>query len=360
MSIGVEKKYLSDLSKEFKCKRYLDNKYSVIDIFNLKGKVVYNFKILDVYVVNRAIRCDCKCLCGKSEIKENYQILDIVGGRKKTCGCSRGKGRAIYSNFSYINKQFGNLVVLDIVDRDKHGDKILDCYKKKIFWHCKCLLCGNTDVYLPAIRVVNGNAKDCGCSQKERNTKYKDKSWIGKKVNENEILDIIDLRGVKTYWVLKCSFCGSTYISDASHVFVGHRKSCGCISKSFGESVVEKVLEEYNIKFEREKMYFDLLADKTNKHTYLRYDFVIYDEKDRLVGNIEYNGLQHYSVEYQRGAFSLEEAEKKLRYLQYCDKLKYEYMLNKGVYPCHIKYTRKYKEIKIEVVKYLKTLKLIK
>ena len=239
--------------------------------------------------------------------------------------------------------------------------KILDVYiiKRSLLCDCRCLCIDSEIEYgVRLLDIFRGAKKSCGCYMKNRNTKYKDRALIGTKINNIEILDIIDKKGEKTYWVLRCPFCDSIYISDASHTATGHRKSCGCLGKSFGEKSISKILKKLKISFKQEETFDDLLGDNQNKHTYLRYDFLIY-ENNVLKGSIEFDGMHHFSVEYQRGCYTLEEAEEQLRRIQRYDKLKDLYMLGKGIIPLHIKYTRKFDEIESQVLKYLKEINVI-
>lgn len=355
----MEKKlYLNDIDEIFLSKCKWAKNYDVYEMFSLKGQILYNYKILDVYIIKRSLLCDCRCLCIDSEIEYGVRLLDIFRGAKKSCGCYRGLHRSRYLDKEYIGKKYGNLTVLDCVPDIERKQYTKNNYKNKVLWKCHCSLCNRDDAVLPAFKVASGYITNCGCYMKNRNTKYKDRALIGTKINNIEILDIIDKKGEKTYWVLRCPFCDSIYISDASHTATGHRKSCGCLGKSFGEKSISKILKKLKISFKQEETFDDLLGDNQNKHTYLRYDFLIY-ENNVLKGSIEFDGMHHFSVEYQRGCYTLEEAEEQLRRIQRYDKLKDLYMLGKGIIPLHIKYTRKFDEIESQVLKYLKEINVI-
>jgi len=353
--------YLEEINENFLSKCKWSKDYNVFELFNLKDKVIFNYKILDVYIIRRSIRCDCICLCGKKSVEKEVNLLHIVRGAKKSCGCYRALHRARYLDDSFIGNIYNNLKVISILS-EKEKEEFISKYnlqniKNKILWKCSCLLCGN-EVILPAFKVVTNRVTNCGCVMKDRNTKYKDRGLIGSKVNNIQILDIIDKRGEKTYWVLKCPFCNSVYISDASHTANGHRKSCGCLGKSFGEKSIKKILENLNISFKQEQIFQDLLGEVQNKHTYLRYDFLIY-LNENIVGSIEFDGLHHFFIEYQRGCYTIEDAEAQLARIQLYDKKKDEYMLSKGVKPLHIKYTKNFDEIEKQVLVYLRSLNLL-
>ena len=85
------------------------------------------------------------------------------------------------------NKRFANLVVIECVGRDKHGNAL---------WNCRCD-CGNEKVIRRGV-LLSGKAKSCGCMHREASIKahtihgkYKSKiysTWHGMKdrcCNEN-------------------------------------------------------------------------------------------------------------------------------------------------------------------------------
>lgn len=65
--------------------------------------------------------------------------------------------------------------------------------------------------------------------------------------------------------------------------------SCGCIS-SKGQEILTKLLNKYNINFQSEYV-FNNLVGKNNKK--LRFDFAIFNN-NKLYCLIEFDGYQHY------------------------------------------------------------------
>ena len=59
-------------------------------------------------------------------------------------------------------------------------------------------------------------------------------------------------------------------------------------------------MEFFNIGFQTEKSFPDLIADSGRK---LRFDFALYDDNKGLVGLIEYQGEQHYKEHKRRPNF---------------------------------------------------------
>jgi hypothetical protein len=114
----------------------------------------------------------------------------------------------------------------------------------------------------------------------------------GDVINETEILDVCfipDYRGFNECYVLgKCRFCGDAFCVKKTLLKNGNTKSCGCIKKSYGESLICKILKENNIEYEREKIFKDCYFQ--NIHNKCRFDFYI-DNKYLL----EFDGSQHFT-----------------------------------------------------------------
>ena len=66
---------------------------------------------------------------------------------------------------------------------------------------------------------------------------------------------------------------------------MGDVSSCGCM-KSKGESLIIKILQAHNIKYEKEKVF-----EVNNNGEYYRFDFYINDSY-----LIEYDGIQHFQI----------------------------------------------------------------
>ena len=67
----------------------------------------------------------------------------------------------------------------------------------------------------------------------------------------------------------------------------GNTKSCGCIKRSCGESLICKILDENNIKYETEKIFKDCYFE--NIHNKCRFDFYINNKY-----LLEFDGKQHF------------------------------------------------------------------
>lgn len=77
----------------------------------------------------------------------------------------------------------------------------------------------------------------------------------------------------------------------------GYVNSCGCTKRSRGETLIENFLKSKNFIYATEAT-FPELKDKGC----LRFDFVIYTNKNKVFAAIEFQRKQHYSpVEYFGG-----------------------------------------------------------
>lgn len=151
-----------------------------------------------------------------------------------------------------------------------------------------------------AQNLNKGNSTSCGCWNREktseRMTEYnvnQNPIQIGQRFGKLVVIEDLgyrkqNSRNKRERWVLcKCD-CGNTKEVDTNTLHTGRVHSCGCLH-SYGEYVVQKLLEENNICFKREYSFEDLLSPKGKK---LRFDFAIFQD-DKLQLLLEFDGRQH-------------------------------------------------------------------
>lgn len=80
-------------------------------------------------------------------------------------------------------------------------------------------------------------------------------------------------------WVCKCD-CGNLCKKASSYLINGDTKSCGCLNKSYYETVIEDILKENDIPFIREHHFKDCIG---------RFDFYV---DNKYI--IEFDGKQHF------------------------------------------------------------------
>lgn len=178
-------------------------------------------------------------------------------------------------------------------------------------WLCKCS-CGNYFVTL-STRIKNGSCKSCGHIQKEIARKslsnYKktqkgkpQKDYVGYVSGKLTVISFSHIdKNHHSVWNCKCE-CGNNAQITSSELSKKEVKSCGCLRQSYGSYLIEKILKENNIKFEREKTFNNCRFPDTN--ALARFDFYVNGQL------IEFDGKQHY--EFVGGYFT-EDSFKKLQ-----------------------------------------------
>ena len=227
-----------------------------------------------------------------------------------------------------IGNIYGYLTVINRAENDKEG---------RAQWLCQCK-CGN-QVVVRGKALRNGNTKSCGCYQRERAAQSNmDRvgSLVGKKfgkltvICENGFITHTSGKRSRIYYC-ECD-CGNI-VPAAQHQYLmcGDLTSCGCI-RSKGEYQIEQLLKEYNINYVREYSFSDLIDDLP-----LRFDFAIFNNNNKLVGLIEFQGEQHYNP--SNGFYNETLIEH--------DKMKKEYCKTCNIPLIEIKYKKNY-DLKIE------------
>ena len=181
------------------------------------------------------------------------------------------------------NQKFGKLTALYISGNDKRGEKI---------WHCECE-CGN-EIDALSSNLRRGATKSCGCYRKEtpnRNRYINDitNQRFGKLV----ALYPTDKRlNNQVIWHCQCD-CGNTADIRSYNLTSGKTLSCGCLSQSHGEFIIQQLLTSANIPFEKEKTFSDCVFNDTKQNA--RFDFYV---DNKYI--IEFDGEQHFFYDDSR------------------------------------------------------------
>ena len=220
-----------------------------------------------------------------------------------------------------IGNIYGYLTVIARAENDKDN---------RAQWLCKCK-CGN-EVIVRGKSLRSGNTKSCGCYQKER-AAQSNMDRVGNLVGQRfGKLQIISEAGFITHTngkrsrIYNCLCdCGNYCQIQHQYLAFGDTTSCGCI-RSKGEFQIEQLLKEHNINFQREYS-FENLKDKLS----LRFDFAIFNNKNELLGLIEYQG------EFHNGNTRCQTKEDIKRQQEH-DKRKFEFAKNNNIRLIRIKY----------------------
>ena len=220
------------------------------------------------YLGDRKWECYCHA-CGGKTIYYARQLYTLS---VKTCGCKH----RIYEDLT--GKTFGYLTPI----------KYYGSTKKESKWLCKCN-CKSPNclkqVMVRANDLKQGAVKYCGCESINLDL-------TGKQINELLVIGKVKKcdrpkNGLHNYWYCKCLRCGNVIKVDSFTLKSRQIYSCGCI-RSRGEYRINKILNEYGIKYESQKGFDDCKG----KNRRLKFDFYLPD--DNIC--IEFNGRQHYMV----------------------------------------------------------------
>lgn len=248
----------------------------------------------------------CKCNCGniKTIRKDGLLNNSVI-----SCGCAqiehiRKEGQKKLKNLT--GQKFGRLTAQYLTDQHYGGYRV---------WHCICD-CGN-EKDVASAHLLRGVVQSCGCFQKENRIiqgKKNIKDLTNQKFGRLTALYPLEDRNTQGHVIWHCICeCGNECNIRGSHLTDNSTQSCGCITTSIGETNIQKILEQNNIKFEKEKIFNDL---NSKENRFFRYDFYL-PEYNRL---IEFDGIQHF--EYTDSGWNTKENFEKT---QQSDKIKNNY-----------------------------------
>ena len=158
-----------------------------------------------------------------------------------------------------------------------------------------------------------------------------------------------------TFWLCKCK-CGNSIIIQHSNLIHNNTKSCGCVKIEHYEDLrgqnfgylqplekIAKLLKNLKYTFNIEFTFPDLIDNKP-----LKFDFCIFDENNKIICLIEYQGFQHYHISNGWNT------QKHLEKTQKHDEMKRNYCKNNNIKLIEISYedydeiNENYLKLKIE------------
>lgn len=210
-----------------------------------------------------------------------------------------------------------------------------------MFWknrrsRCICVCDCGTEIETSTSSVINGQTKSCGCYKKEITTLTNSKDWTG----------VVSPTGVKFIekafvgdhglWVWKCicGVCGEEMYAIPWSIMSGHKKSCGCVGKSYGEEHISKLLNKLSVNYSVQYKFDDCIYKRQ-----LKFDFAVFNEDNELSFLIEYDGEQHTRpVDYFGG-------EEEFIISQKRDSIKNKYCEENGIDLLRIPYYLPFEEV---------------
>jgi len=239
-------------------------------------KLIYSFhsniKILSEFKNLKSI-ISCYCL----QCSHRWETKAINLKRKSNCPvCSnKDKNNRIKKEKGVkykkeIEKKFPFIIPLEEYNT----------YRKKIKF--KCLKCNY--IFLSDYYLLSKTDSGCNnCNSKKR----KDEKEVLKKLKENHpYLELLDenYKGISKKYNFKCKRCNSINKISLKNL-LDDKTSCPSCRSTSGERKIESALKKYNIKYETQHTFKDLVLERL-----LRCDFYI--PSVNMV--VEYNGKQHY------------------------------------------------------------------
>ena len=186
-------------------------------------------------------------------------------------------------------------------------------------WDCQCD-CGNL-VTVSGANLRAGITKSCGCYMIDRTRETNTMDLVGMRfglLTVESRNEEASSQAKRICWNCLCD-CGTYKVVPTNLLTSGHTKSCGCLTTSYGETAIEKLLTEGKINFKREYSFSDLVSSKGG---ILRFDFAILDDRGNPTKLIEYDGIQHFQPVERFGgqeAFLQRQKNDELK-TQYCEK----------------------------------------
>lgn len=220
------------------------------------------------------------------------------------------------------DKQFKQEIKNLVGDEYTFLDTYVNSYTKIRVKHNKC---NNVYDVTPSNFINSSRCPYCAkLSYKNRLTKVNidfKKEVFDLVGNEYTFLD--QYVNSKTKLRVKHNKCGNIYEVSPSD-FISHQTRCPFCNSPKGETIISKILDTINIKYEYQKTFPDLRDTQL-----LSYDFYIPDQNIL----IEYQGIQHYQpIEYFGG-------DTRFKYQQKHDKMKAEYAKARGYKLIAVPYT---------------------
>lgn len=291
----------------------------------------------------------CLCKCGNELVARREALLKE---QTVSCGCieyikakiaDKDPRRGIdCKGIEYVEtaltgkmhdltgKVFGRLTALFPAAR-------IDAPRGLTYWLCQCE-CGKL-VLRRTRSLVEGNSDSCGCLHDERtaqtNKNKRLSKYLGRKFNKLTIEEIYDPdpNDSRKIVMCKCSCeCGGEIITALQFVISGETSSCNCL-KSLGEYLISKILKENYINFIHDKSYFEDL--RSSSGGLLRYDFILFNDKNNPYRLIEFDGEQHIKP---KSFFGGQEA---FEILKKNDHLKNQYALSHNIPLVRIPYSKR-------------------
>lgn len=264
-----------------------------------------------VITEKRGVYWKCHCDCGTEKI---IRGTSLTSGNSTSCGCFALEKLRDDRLLNLVGQKFGRLTVISQVEdfvspvNGKHRSR----------WKCLCE-CGNT-AYVNGGDLTSGNTYSCGCYKREKTSDTHFIDLTGERFGMLTVLHRVedyvatDIGRARPQFLCQCD-CGNRKVIQKDSLMNG-TISCGCIN-SRGEREIAEYLRKHGVRFKIQYGFPDLIGGLP-----LKFDFAIFNEDEKLVALIEYQGEQHYqAIDFFGGQQKFERQKENDDFkLNYCKK----------------------------------------
>jgi hypothetical protein len=292
------------------------------EIYNIVGK---EYTVLSEYKSNRTYIKMRHNECGN---EYNVRPYNFIGLGNRCPECSK---KIVADKQRYTQEEFEKKVYLLFQDEYSVVGKYMSSLKPIKIRHNSC---GNEYYALPNNILRGATCLRCSDIKKgmlARKTHEQFLEEVAEQLDgEYEILS--EYQGAFNHILIKHVTCGNEYEVTPDNLLHGRR--CKCYIDSKGVVLINNILEDKKVQFEREYTFEDCRYVKK-----LRFDFMVINGEQPLLA-IEFDGKQHFeSIDFYGGIEFFNKTKER-------DRIKNEYCKENSLPLIRIPYTMKEEDIR--------------
>lgn len=241
--------------------------------------------------------------------KEHGEFQQIPSSHLKGYGCGRCGGSKLYMTEEIIERFkliHGIRYDYSKVNYTKYENKV------KII----CRIHGEFE------QMVDTHLRGNGCSKCSGKYRSNNQEFIEKaiKIHRDKYnYDKVNYKNAYTDVIINCNKHGDFLLRPTDHLHL--KRGCPGCHGSIGELLVENLLIKNNIKYKPQYSFPDLKYRRC-----LLFDFGILNDKEELIGLLEYNGIQHYEF-----VKHMHQNQEGFEIYKFKDKLKQDYCIKNNI-----------------------------
>lgn len=281
-----------------------------------------NVFLIDQYYSSEE-KSQFKCLICFHEWKANAK--GVINGNNGCPECGKLKAKNTIK-YNITTEKFQNKLNIKFPNKFTILNDYIN-HNKNI--EVKCNTCNHIWISKPTYLIKGYGCIRCGNIEKGKKHRksHKEFSEEIKIIYGDKISLLENYKKSKDRIKVKCNKCNHEW-NPISHRLL--YRGCPKCNFSKGELLISNILNELKVNFKEQYIFEDL---KTDKNSLVRFDFVIFDNFNKIRYIIEYDGLQHFKEIKKWGG------KKKLLRQQEIDKIKDNYCKNNNISIIRIPYT---------------------